>query len=296
MLFVWSKLSSEKWVDAWEERFAGGEQGALVITAVAGRKTVRLELYCPNERTAQKVQKEFGGSVRRMREQNWAALVPEPPVPVKVRDALVVCAARTRREVRDAYAAHPGREVLAVPPDMAFGTGHHPTTATVLRWLVDEARDRARGGQSWTLSDLGCGSGILAIAARKLGAASAWGCDFDAKAVEVARGNAERNGTPEVAFDEVDILRWKPRRNDKWDVVAANLFADILENAFPVLIRVINPGGVLFLSGILHTQAEACLEAGRAAGLVIEKRVKVGKWVTARARLPQQSVRLNLFA
>ena len=285
MFFVWSKLSSEKWADAWEERFAGGELGALVITAVAGRKTIRLELYCPNERLAKKVQKEFGGSVRRVKEQNWAALTPELPAPVKVRDAMVVCAARTRREVQEARAAYPDRQVLAVPPDMAFGTGHHPTTATVLRWLVDEARERQKMGQSWTLGDLGCGSGILAIAARKLGAEFAWGCDFDAKAVEVARDNAKRNGTPEVAFEEVDILRWKPGKSQKWDVVTANLFADILENAFPTLVKVMRPGGVIFLSGILHTQADACLQAGMDAGLTIEKRMKVGKWVTAKASL-----------
>ncbi len=285
MTHVWSKLTSEKWVDAWEERFSGGESGTLVTTLVPGRKMARLELFCPNEKAAKRVQKEFGGSIRRVKTRNWAALSPEPPPPVKIRDALVVCAARTKTEVAAARKAHPGRGILAVPPDMAFGTGHHATTATVLRLLVDEARARLTAGRPWTMGDLGCGSGILAIAARKLGASAVWGCDFDPKAVKVARENALRNGVPEAVFDEVDVLKWKPRRAQRWDVVAANLFADILENAYPTLIQTVKPGGVVFLSGILHTQADACLRAGEDAGLVIEKRWRQGKWVTARARL-----------
>jgi ribosomal protein L11 methyltransferase len=87
-----------------------------------------------------------------------------------------------------------------------------------------------------------------------------------------------------VGFDEVDVLKWKPTKAQRWDVVAANLFADILENAFPTILKVVKPGGVVFLSGILHTQADECLKAGEAAGLVIERRMKIGKWVTAKAR------------
>ncbi len=284
MLYVWSKLSSQKWADAWEERFSGGGQGALVITTVPGRTMIRVELYCEKEKVALAVQKEFGGSVRKVKQQNWAAISAEPPPPVKVRDALVICAARTKAEMAAARKEHPGREVIGVPPDMAFGTGHHATTATVLRLLVDEAEGFAAAGKAWTMGDLGCGSGILAIAARKLGAESAWGCDFDPKAVLVSRENGLRNGVPEVGFDEVDVLKWKPTKAQRWDVVAANLFADILENAFPTILKVMKPGGVVFLSGILHTQADECLKAGEAAGLVIERRMKIGKWVTAKAR------------
>ncbi len=289
MIYVWSKLTAEKWLDAWEERFAGGESGALVITLIPGHKRARIELYCQTAKAARQVQEQFGGSIRQTRSQNWAALVQEPPPPVKIRDELVICAARTPAEVAAARRAHPGRQVIATPPDMAFGTGHHATTATVLRLLVDEARNFNANGRSWSLGDLGCGSGILAIAARKLGAADAWGCDFDPKAVKVARENAARNGVPEVVFDEVDVLSWKPRRAQRWEVVTANLFADILENAFPTIVKVMKPGGVVFLSGILHTQADDCLRAAEQAGLVIERRLRTGKWVTAKARLGGRS-------
>lgn len=245
---------------------------------------VRLELYCPSEKVANKVRKEFGGIVRKVKNQNWAALSAEPPPPVKVRDALVICAARTKKEVAEAAKQFPGRQVIAVPADMAFGTGHHATTATVLRLLVDLADGFKAEGKTWSMGDLGCGSGILAIAAQKLGASPVWGCDFDPKAVEVSIDNAKRNGVPDLPFEQVDVLKWKPRRAQQWDVVAANLFADILENAFPTILKVVKPNGVMLLSGILHTQADECLAAGAAAGLVIEQRLKIGKWVTALAR------------
>jgi ribosomal protein L11 methyltransferase len=285
MLYVWSKLSSQKWADAWEERFSGGVQGSLVITTVPGRTMIRVELYCEKEKVALAVQKEFGGSVRKVKQQNWIALSAELPPPVKVRESLVICAARTKAEMVAARKEHAGREVIGVPADMAFGTGHHATTATVLRLLVDESERYAKQGLDWTMGDLGCGSGILAIAARKLGAKLAWGCDFDPKAVQVSKENGSRNGVPEVIFEEVDVLKWKPKKAQRWDVVAANLFADILENAFPTILKVMKPGGVVFLSGILHTQADECLRAGEAAGLVIERRIKIGKWVTAIGRI-----------
>jgi ribosomal protein L11 methyltransferase len=284
MVHVWSKLTAEKWVDAWEERFRDGASGTLVVTQIPGRKTARLELYCETARQAEAVCREFGGSMRKLRNVNWAAQAAEPPEPVKIRDTLVVCPVRTRGDLAAARRQFPSRQILAIPPEMAFGTGHHATTATVLRLLSDEARLRNKSGALWTMGDLGCGSGILAIAARKLGAASAWGCDFDPKAVEVARDNAVRNGAPEVEFEQIDILRWRPRKSQRWDVVAANLFADILENAFPTLVQVMRPGGVAFLSGILHSQADECLAAGERAGLVIGPRMRIGKWVTAVAR------------
>jgi ribosomal protein L11 methyltransferase len=280
MTYVWSKLTGVKWVDAWEERFAGGQLGTLVVTLIPGRKTARLELFCESEKVVRMVAEEFGGSVRKMKDQNWAALAPEPADPVKIRDAMVICAARSAAEVKAAQQQFPGKLVLAVPADMAFGTGHHATTATVLRLLVDEARRRKQGG-AWSMLDVGCGSGILAIAAQKLGASPVRGFDFDNKAVKVSHENAQRNGVDEVVFEELDVLKWKPKKKDAHDVVAANLFADILEDAFPTLLKVVKPGGILIVSGVLAKDADACLEAALAAGFSLRERVQRGKWVTA---------------
>lgn len=147
----------------------------------------------------------------------------------------------------------------------------------MLRMLADAAEPL--NGMRWKMADLGCGSGILAIAATKLGASKVWGCDFDPKAVMVSKENAERNDTPKIRFSEVDVLEWEPK--EVWDIVAANIFSDILEAAFPQIVRAVKPGGVLMASGILKTQADACLAVASANGIQWERIVKKGKWVSA---------------
>ena len=70
-MFVWSKLSSEKWADAWEERFVGAGGQNAVITKMPHRKTIRVEVYCEKRREAEAIKKQFGGSVRELKSQNW---------------------------------------------------------------------------------------------------------------------------------------------------------------------------------------------------------------------------------
>jgi ribosomal protein L11 methyltransferase len=281
-MFVWSKLSSEKWSDAWEERFAGHPALSLVITTVPGRTTIRVEAYAEKRRDVTAIQKMFGGTVREIKNRNWAALSSQPLPPIQVRGKLVVCSARTAASLKKAQAEHPGKHIIAIPADMAFGTGHHATTATVLRMLVDAAAPLQ--GRSWKMADLGCGSGILAIAAAKLGATKVWGCDFDPKAVEVSKENAIRNGTPEIKFTETDVLKWKAR--EQYDIVIANIFYDILEAGFPQICRAIRPGGTLMVSGILKSQATSCLAVATDLGVHWDRIVTRGKWVSATGTMP----------
>ena len=281
-MFVWSKLSSEKWSDAWEERFAGNPALSLVITTVPGRTTIRVEAYAEKRRDVTAIQKMFGGSVREVKNRNWAALSSEPLPPIQVRGKLVVCSARNASDLKKAQTQHPGKQIIAIPADMAFGTGHHATTATVLRMLVVAAAPLQ--GRAWKMADLGCGSGILAIAAAKLGATKVWGCDFDPKAVEVSLENAVRNGTPDIKFTETDVLKWKAR--EQFDIVIANIFYDILEAGFPQICRSVRPGGTLMVSGILKSQAEPCLEVATKLGVRWDRIVTRGKWVSASGTLP----------
>lgn len=278
-MFVWSKLSASRWADAWEERFAGATDATLVITSVPNRKTIRVEVYCATQKRASAIQQQFGGRVRVLKNQNWAAHASQAPPPVKVRETFVICTARTHAELAKAKKEFPDRAIIAVPADMAFGTGHHATTATVLRLLVDAAKPLQAAGKTWSMADLGCGSGILAIAAAKLGASRVWGCDYDPQAVRISKENAQRNDTPKVSFTRIDVLKWQPKRT--WDIVAANIFHDVLEAAFPQLLQSVAPGGILMLSGILKSQAQECLAAGKRAGFVVEKVITKGKWVTA---------------
>jgi ribosomal protein L11 methyltransferase len=142
---------------------------------------------------------------------------------------------------------------LALDPGLAFGTGSHPTTRLCLKWLARELR----AGD--TVLDYGCGSGILAIAACRLGAARVVGTDVDAQALVASRANALRNGV-EAAFLPVERLR---REQIPFDVVVANILANPLSLLAPALARRVRPGGHVVLSGILDAQASAVIAAYR---------------------------------
>ncbi len=131
---------------------------------------------------------------------------------------------------------------------MAFGTGSHPTTRMCLQWLV---RERPTG----SILDYGCGSGILAIAAAKLGAREVVGVDIDPQAVRSAHDNADANAVTAAFFDASDTLP-TPYDTQKYDVVLANILANPLRVLAPALIARLKPGASLVLAGLLAEQAE----------------------------------------
>jgi len=139
--------------------------------------------------------------------------------------------------------------VVRLDPGLAFGTGTHPTTAMCLEWLDGiDLNDRS-------FFDFGCGSGILSIAALKLGAARAEAVDIDLQAVSATRQNAERNSVEDRLVASIET----PAR--QFDVVAANILAGtLIENADLICER-LKPGANLALSGILTTQAESVVDA-----------------------------------
>lgn len=275
-MFVWSKLSAAETIDAWEERFAGNPN--VVIEYVKGGRSIRIRVFCETEKQAGLIRAEYGGTVRKVVAAEWNKPVA-PPRPVKVRDVFVLSAETRAKELSAIRRAHPGREVISIPPEMAFGTGDHATTSTCLRMLVDVARERGEG--NWSAADLGMGTGVLAIAAVKLGASEVFACDFDPFSVSAAERNAQRNGTPDILMKEQDVLKWKPRKKG-YDVVMANLFSTVLIQAWPVIAKSVAPGGDLIVSGILASQAWDVFTAAAANGLGFTKVVKKGKWVTAR--------------
>ena len=275
-MFVWSKLSGAQWSDAWEERFAGSPN--LVIEYLKGGKSIRVRLFCETEKAAKEVFKRFGGSVRKMAGADWNKPVASPR-PVKVRDVFLLTAETRTKEIARIQKKNPKRQIITIPPEMAFGTGDHATTSTCLRLLVDVARERKAA--SWSVADLGMGTGVLAIAAKKLGAAEAFACDFDPFSVDAATRNAIRNGTPDILMREQDVLKWKPRKKG-YDVVLANLFSTVLIQAWPVIAKSLAPGGDLIVSGILASQAWEVFTAAAGCGLGFTKVIRKGKWVTAR--------------
>jgi ribosomal protein L11 methyltransferase len=138
---------------------------------------------------------------------------------------------------------------LELDPGMAFGTGSHPTTRLCLEWLC------ANIGPRDTVLDYGCGSGILGIAAAKLGAASVLGVDIDENALVAAQDNAQRNGV------ELALRHSRAALTETFDRVVANILTNPLCVLAPLLSGRVAPGGRIALSGILETQAQQVIDA-----------------------------------
>lgn len=275
-MWVWSKLSGVQWEDAWEDRFHGNPNA--VITRLKTNKTVRVEVYTETEEEAEAIKKQFGGSTRKLVHKNWAAISDTVRPPIKIRSSVIITGAREDDARETLQTEFPGRHIIQIPADMAFGTGDHATTSTCLRFLVDIAKERQ--GQDWDLLDLGTGSGVIAIAARMLGAHHAHGMDFDPQAVKVARRNVKRNAVSLVKMSDVDVLKWTPDR--LWPVVVANMFSTILQQAFPTIVSAMEIGGDLIISGILHDQWDETRLVAEQNGLSFSQVTRKGKWVSAR--------------
>jgi len=176
------------------------------------------------------------------------------------------------------HRAGPDDVVLALDPGMAFGTGLHPTTRLCLAALETLA-DRGTVDGAGVL-DVGCGSGILAIAAARLGAASVLGLDTDPIAIEATRANAERNGLADRIAARHGSL---PSGDGPFDVVLANLIASVLIDLAESLRRELRTGGVLLASGIFVDREAEVRAAFEAAGLEVTTRTAEGEWVALEA-------------
>jgi ribosomal protein L11 methyltransferase len=182
---------------------------------------------------------------------------------------------------RRRHRRQPGDVVIALDPGMAFGTGLHPTTRLCLA-AVEAVADRGELAGARVL-DVGCGSGILAIAAVKLGAASALGLDTDPVAEEATTSNARRNRVVRTVRARVGS---PPSHEPAFDVVLANLIAGVLVQLAGPLRDELRPGGVLLASGIFSDREADVVEAFGAAGLTVTARTTEGDWVALEARRP----------
>jgi ribosomal protein L11 methyltransferase len=172
----------------------------------------------------------------------------------------------------------PDDVVLDLDPGMAFGTGLHPTTRLCLA-AVESAADRGllAGGR---VLDVGCGSGIIAIAAAKLGAASVLGVDTDPIAIEATDANAARNGLSERIRARAGSL---PSGEPGHDVVLANLIASVLIELAAGLRDELRPGGTVLASGIFVDREADVRAAFEAVGLEVGMRTAEGEWVALEA-------------
>jgi ribosomal protein L11 methyltransferase len=176
----------------------------------------------------------------------------------------------------DAGTVPPGVIPIRIEAGMAFGTGHHETTALCLAVLSDLAKRRRYAN----VLDLGCGTGLLAIGAAKLWRRHVLASDIDPVAVEVARENAVANGeAPLVRALMADgpthpgLFRAAP-----FDLILANILAGPLTHLAPAIARSVAPGGTLVLSGLLHWQENLVLSFYRPHGLVLRQTRRDGSW------------------
>ncbi|MBI3746436.1 MAG: 50S ribosomal protein L11 methyltransferase [Chloroflexi bacterium] len=179
------------------------------------------------------------------------------------------------------HRARPDDVVLALDPGMAFGTGLHPTTRLCLAALEAVADDGILAEAR--VLDVGCGSGILAIAAARLGAASVLGVDIDPIAVQASGANARRNRLGRVIRARAGSL---PSLEPTFDVVLANLIASVLITLAGALHDELRPGGLLLASGIFADREAEVAAAFASVGLVAADRRAEGDWVALTLQRP----------
>ena len=197
--------------------------------------------------------------------RNWNAQWEESIQPIQVSSRIVI--APSWRPI----AVEPGVLLLTIDPKMSFGTGHHETTRMMLTLLETRIREGS------TMLDVGTGTGVLAIAAVKLGARRAVGVDIDEWSWENARENIRINGA------EGTITVYQGELGDvppgSFDIVAANIQRSVIEPMLPQLVARIAPDGRLLLAGLLASEAVAMRAAFREERLVIEEECTENEWV-----------------
>ena len=199
-------------------------------------------------------------------EEDWANNWKKFFKPLPVGKRLLICPSWETADNAD------GRAVLSIDPGMAFGTGGHDTTRLVLQTLEKHITPGC------DFLDIGCGSGILSIAACLLGAATAFGVDIDELAVRTARENGALNGLTEPRYTIVkgDLA---DKVTGQYPVVAANIVADAIIALSPAVPAFLAPGGVFIVSGIIDSREQDVLDALNKGGFTVAERYEQKGWV-----------------
>lgn len=277
--FAYSGVMMEQGVKYTDEEDAGTPTGPITVRAY-------LEMDDRIEETRQKLEESLyylgmiqtlpQPSYRQIEDQNWMDAWKQHYRPIMVGERLVILPAWME-------SPDPNRVAIKIDPGMAFGTGTHPTTQLCLGLLEKAISDPGLSSNDFRVIDVGCGSGILSIAALKLGASAALGVDIDAGSILNARENAKTNGLGDELILEVSSV--EEIRDGRFPfpsapVVVANILAPVIIRLFDAgLADLIEKGGVIILSGILHEQAQSVIEAAQAKGLQLKEQKQMGDWV-----------------
>lgn len=238
-----------------------GMYGELIDEAIlnADKDTVRVSLYLPAERSLpdcvaflreriDTLALKASVSCNGVSEEDWAESWKQYYKPIVLRRLAIVPA-------WEKYVPTKGEKIVRMDPGMAFGTGTHETTRLVLELIEDEVK----GGEH--VLDVGCGSGILSLAAAALGARACKAYDIDPVAVRVTRENVKDAGCDCITCEVSDLLSAVDLSEGKFDLVLANIVADILLRMIPDLAAYVTPGAHIILSGIIDASADAVRDA-----------------------------------
>ena len=286
--FAFSGVMMEQGVKYTDDEDAGTPTGPITVRAY-------LEMNDQIEEKRQKLEESLyylgmiqplpAASYKEIADQNWMEAWKQHYKPILIGERLVIVPAWMD-------SPDPNRIAIRIDPGMAFGTGTHPTTQLCLELMEKYFDDRrpTMDNQSlsivhspWSVIDVGCGSGILSIAAIKLGASSALGVDIDPGSIDNARENANTNsigaelilgvGSVQEILDNKFSFRKAP-------LVVANILAPVIIRLLDAgLTELIEPDGTILLSGILQEQAQTVIEAAQARGLRMNERKQMGDWV-----------------
>jgi ribosomal protein L11 methyltransferase len=272
--FAYSGVMMEQGVKYNDEEDAGTPTGPITVRGY-------LEMDDKIEDTRQKLEESLyylgmiqplpAATYRQVADQNWMEAWKQHYKPIIIGKRLVIVPAWMD-------SPDPQRVSIKIDPGMAFGTGTHPTTQLCLELMESFFDDGPL-----SVIDVGCGSGILSIAAIKLGAKQALGVDVDAGSIKNARENANANGVGEeliLSVGSVTEIKNGEFPLDRAPLVLANILAPVIVRLFDVgLADLIERDGAIILSGILQEQEARVLEAGQAKGLRISERRQIGDWI-----------------
>ena len=193
---------------------------------------------------------------------NWNEEWEKNFQPINVEDKVLI-----RAEFHESQGLE---EEIIIQPKMSFGTGHHATTYLMIQQMMD------MDFQGKKVLDMGCGTSVLAIYAKKKGASDVLGIDIDEWAVENSRENAERNNTPmRVELGTADNLG-----QEKFDIILANINRNILISDIPRYVQVLEPGGSLLLSGLCFFDVDDILQVCNEQNLQLQKKLQREEWVS----------------
>lgn len=273
--FAYSGVMMEQGVKYNDEEDAGTPTGPITVRAY-------LEMDNQIEEKRQKLEESLyylgmiqplpAATYRQVADQNWMEAWKQHYKPILIGERVIIVPAWME-------SPDPDRVAIKIDPGMAFGTGTHPTTQLCLE-LMEKEFDTRRPAH---IIDVGCGSGILSIAAIKLGATTALGIDIDAGSVQNSRENADSNGIGDefiLGVGSVDEIRSGQFAFDRAPLVVANILAPVIVRLFDGgLADLMEPNGAIILSGILQEQEGRVIEAAQAQGLRLNERRQMGDWV-----------------